>query len=190
MSIRVTLKSIGCRTNQEEMTALGHELRRAGYRVRDWSSSVGGNARLAWFLQLLFNIGLLFVSFGAVIIAANALLLSVLERTGEIGTLRAMGASRLRIALMIFFETLLVVFGSAVIGIVLGHFATEQLNSAGIVIENPYIQILFGGEPLRGSVNLQIVLVHLAAGLLLTVLSMLYPLKRALGIRPVEAMAE
>ncbi|MCK5674324.1 MAG: hypothetical protein KAH95_13165, partial [Spirochaetales bacterium] len=61
------------------LAGLGYN-EKSGYLIRDWSASVGGSARLAWFLQLLFNIGLLFVSFGAVIVATNALLLSVLER--------------------------------------------------------------------------------------------------------------
>lgn len=161
-----------------------------GYLVRDWSASVGGNARLAVFLQLLFNLGLLFISFGAIIVSTNALLLSVLERTGEIGTLRAMGAGKLRIFAMIFTETLIVVFGSALIGILAGKLLTDRLNSAGLVIDNPYINILFGGKPVQGTVTLKIVLTHLGAGLLFTLLSMLYPLKRALGIQPVEAMAE
>ena len=161
-----------------------------GYLVRDWSSSVGGSARLAWFLQLLFNIGLLFVSFGAAIIATNALLLSVLERTGEIGSLRAMGATRTRISVMVFLETLMVVFGSALIWILIGRLGTQWLNAKEIVIDNPYIKILFGGDPVRGEITLQNVTGHLAAALLLTVISMLYPLKRALGISPVEAMAE
>ena len=164
--------------------------KKRGYLIRDWSSSVGGSAKLAWFLQFLFNIGLLFVSFGAAIIATNALLLSVLERTGEIGSLRAMGATRVRISVMIFLETLMVVFGSAVLGILIGKLGTEWLNAKGIVIDNPYIKILFGGKALKGEIALQNVISHLIAAFLLTVLSMLYPLKRALGISPVEAMTE
>lgn len=35
MNTRIALRSIGCRTNQEEMTALGYELRRAGFLVSD-----------------------------------------------------------------------------------------------------------------------------------------------------------
>ncbi|MCF7953992.1 MAG: FtsX-like permease family protein [Spirochaetales bacterium] len=161
-----------------------------GYLVRDWSASVGGNAQLAWFLQLLYNAGLLFISIGAVIIAANALLLSVLERTGEIGTLRAMGAGRMRISFMIFLETLMVIFISALVGIILGRFVLAWLNASEIVIQNPYIQILFGGKPVRGEIKLQHIGNHLLAAFILTILSMLYPLKRALSIQPVEAMAE
>ncbi|MCF7914636.1 MAG: FtsX-like permease family protein, partial [Spirochaetaceae bacterium] len=182
--------------NRGDIDAVSAQLSEAGYtnqqgyRVRNWSSSVGGNAQLAWFLQLLFNIGLLFVSFGAVIIAANALLLSILERTGEIGTLRAMGALRSRIAALIFIETLLVVFGSALLGILLGWLGVARLNRAALVIDNPYIKILFGGDPIQGKMDYHIIFTHLTAALVLTILSMLYPLKRALGIRPVEAMAE
>ena len=161
-----------------------------GYLVRDWSTSVGGSAQLAWFLQLMFNLGLLFVSFGAAIIATNALLLSVLERTREIGSLRAMGATRVRISVMILLETLLIVFVSALFGIFIGSLGTEWLNVKEIVIDNPYITILFGGEPVRGEITLQSVIGHLSAAFLLTIISMLYPLKRALSISPVEAMAE
>lgn len=161
-----------------------------GYLVRRWNSSVGSNAQLAWFLQLIFNTGLLFVSFAAVIIAANALLLSVLERTSEIGTLRAMGASQLRIGGMIFLETLFVVFCSAVMGIILGHFFLKWLNNTEIIIKNPYIQILFGGGNIKGAVSTKLVINHLLTAALLTFLSMLYPLKHALNILPAEAMAE
>src|SRR6056297_2000334 len=124
-----------------------------GFRVRDWSSSVGGNAQLAYYLQLLFNIGLLFVSFGAAIIAANALLLSILERREEIGTLRAVGATRSRVALLIFFETLLIVFASALVGIALGAYAVGRLNQAALIPENQYITLLYGGNPIRGQVT-------------------------------------
>ena len=84
----------------------------------------------------------------------------------------------------------MVVFGSALIGIFIGRLGTEWLNAKGIVIDNPYIKILFGGEPVRGEITLQSVAGHLAAAFFLTIISMLYPLKRALGISPVEAMAE
>ncbi|MFP4492225.1 MAG: ABC transporter permease, partial [Spirochaetaceae bacterium] len=161
-----------------------------GFLVRDWSSSVGGNAQLSWYLQVVFNIGLLFVTVGAIIIAANALLLSILERTNEIGTLRAVGATRFRIALMVFLETLCVVFASAVIGIIIGSAATFILNASDLVLDNQYIKILFGGKPVRGDITPEAIAGHLGTALFLTVVSMLYPLKRALSISPVEAMRE
>ncbi|HKK49050.1 MAG TPA: ABC transporter permease, partial [Alkalispirochaeta sp.] len=160
-----------------------------GYRVRDWYRTVGGNASLVRYLQILFNAGLIFVAIGAAIIATNALVLSVLERTGEIGTMRALGAERSRVALMITMETLLVVMGAAAAGILLGIGVTELLNDAEYVVANQYIAILFGGEPVRGTVTVALVGRHVAAAAALTVVAVVYPLKKALTVSPREAMA-
>ena len=160
-----------------------------GYRVRDWYRTVGGNASLVRYLQILFNAGLIFVAVGAAIIATNALVLSVLERTGEIGTMRALGAGRGRVALMIGMETLLVVMGAAAVGILLGAGATQLVNNAEYVVDNRYIAILFGGEPVRGTVTLSLVWAHLLAAIALSAVAVVYPLKKALGVSPREAMA-
>ena len=160
-----------------------------GVLIRDWRGTVGGTAQIVWYLQLMFNAGLLFVAFGAAVITTNALVLSVLERTAEIGTMRALGATRARVAAMIAAETLVVVAGSALVGILLGTLATGALDRAAIVPENPYLAILFGGGAIGGVVTGGIVLTHLGAALALTVLAVLYPLKRALGIAPVQAMS-
>ncbi|MDA3951644.1 MAG: FtsX-like permease family protein [Spirochaeta sp.] len=161
----------------------------AGYRVRDWYRTVGGNASLVRYLQILFNAGLVFVAIGAAIVATNALVLSVLERTKEIGTMRALGGSRGRVGAMIALETLIVVTGAGLIGIVLGSYAVGALSDAAIVIDNQYIQILFGGEPITGTVTVSLVLNHIGAAVALAGVSVLYPLKRAFAVSPREAMA-
>ena len=161
----------------------------AGYLIREWRRTVGGTAQLVRYLQIMFNGGLLFVALGAAIIATNALVLSVLERTKEIGTFRALGATRERVALMIGAETVIVVVGSAALGLALGGAATAGLNEYAVVLENRYIRILFGGEPIRGTITGGLLLAHLGAALGLALLSLLYPLKRALSIPPVEAMS-
>ncbi len=162
----------------------------SGYTIRDWRGTVGGNAQIAWYLQLMFNIGVLFIAAGAAMITTNALVLSVLERTGEIGTMRALGATRARVSAMIVLETLLVVVGAAAAGIALGAAVISALNAAGITVDNPYIDTLFGGGPVSALLNPQLIGVHLAAGFLLSLVAVVYPLKRALGIEPVEAMRE
>lgn len=162
---------------------------RAGYRVRDWYRTVGGNASLVRYLQILFNLGLVFVALGAAIVATNALMLSILERTAEIGTMRALGAGRERVALMIALETIMVVIGSAALGIAVGIVAVGVLNNAEYVVDNRYVAILFGGEPVQGVVSAALLLRHLTAAIVLGAVSLLYPLKRALSVSPREAMS-
>jgi ABC-type lipoprotein release transport system permease subunit len=183
----------------EDPAAFGRvqdRLRRAGYTedngylIRDWRSTVGGNAQIVTYLQLMFNLGLFFVAFGAAVIATNALVLSVLERTKEIGTLRALGAGKERVALMVGGETVTVVVGAAALGLALGGVALVLLNNAELTLDNQYINILFGGEPITGSVTPGLLFAHLLGALVLSIVAVLYPLKKALGIAPVEAMAE
>ncbi len=181
--------------DRRDLSAVTRELQRRGFTedegflVRDWRRTVGGTAQLTWYLQVFFNVGLLFVAFGAAIITTNALVLSVLERTAEIGTMRALGATRGRVAAMITAETVIVVAGAALVGIALGQGVLALLNRAGIVPENPYLAILFGGGAMRGETSARLITEHLLAGLALALVAVVYPLKRALGISPVKAMA-
>lgn len=161
-----------------------------GYRIRNWRGTVGGNAEIAWYLQLMFNVGVLFVAIGAAMITTNALVLSVLERTAEIGTMRALGATRARVSAMIALETAMTVVGAALIGILAGIAGVGLLNAAQVSVDNPYINILFGGEPVNALLSPGLVLGHLAAAFALALIAVAYPLKRALGISPVEAMRE
>ncbi|THB64006.1 MAG: FtsX-like permease family protein [Spirochaetaceae bacterium] len=135
------------------------------------------------------NAGLLFVALGAVIVTANALMLSVFERTKEIGTMRALGATRLKVTSLIALEVLFVMLASAALGLVLGFIAVYWLNNAQIVLSNQYLEILFGGQAIKGRITGGLLLSQLGAALLLAVLAMVYPLKRALGIGPARAMA-
>ncbi|MFP4644828.1 MAG: FtsX-like permease family protein [Spirochaetales bacterium] len=162
----------------------------SGFLIRNWRDTVGGNAEIAWYLQLMFNVGVFFIAIGAAMVTTNALVLSVLERTGEIGTMRALGATRARVGTMITLETAVTVVGSALLGIGLGALGIGVLNASGVMVENPYIDMLFGGEAINAVVNIDLILLHVAGAVALALVAVLYPLKRALGVSPVEAMRE
>ena len=85
---------------------------------------------------------------------------------------------------------LFAVVGGAVLGLALGGVGTAALNTGSLTVENQYVNILFGGEPIRGTVTAGLIGVHLLAAVGLALVALLYPLKRALKIAPVEAMAE
>ena len=160
-----------------------------GYRIRPWWSTIGGSASLVRYLQVFFNAGLVFVAVGAAIIATNALVLSVLERTSEIGTMPLSGATRSRVALLITFETVLVVASAAIVGIVSGALAVGLLNAAEYTVTNQYIHVLFGGRPIIGIVTVHLVATHVAVALLLSLIVVLYPIRRSMVVSPREAMA-
>lgn len=61
------------------------------------------------------------------IVVMNIMLVSVSERTREIGIRKAIGATRKHIMLQFLFEALVTTLGGGMVGIVLGHFAASML---------------------------------------------------------------
>ena len=153
-----------------------------------WVQAAGGVAVMIQALKVMFNVLVLIVAVVAVIIIMNTLVISITERIGEIGTMRAIGAQRGFVRGMITLETLMisVVFGVA--GTIAGGAALGVVGMAGIEATGVFLQVLFGGPVLRPVVDFGAI----AAGLLVIpvvgVLASLYPVSVALRIQPVKAM--
>lgn len=159
-------------------------------QVRDWRDSAGGNARVVWFLQWMFNVGLIFISLVASLIVMNSLSLSVVERTREIGTMRALGAERGLVGRLIGYETVILVAGAGLVGIVLGVVVLGIASSlGGIPIDNPLLAALFGSNLYKPRVQVNLVLIHAGLGVALGLVSMILPILKATKVAPVQAMA-
>ena len=110
---------------------------------------------------------------------ANALGINVIERTREIGMLRAIGARRRQVQRMIIAESLLLCLMGIALGIVSGillsFVMTGVLEFAGMHI--PY------DFPAVG------VLTAIAAGLICGILAALIPARRASDLQIISALA-
>jgi putative ABC transport system permease protein len=118
----------------------------------------------------------------AVIGVINAILMSVYERIGEIGIMKAVGASRFQIFRLIWTETLLICLLGSVSGSLLAVAAAGVTDTA-----------------LRHLLNIGVTrsLVHMTPGLVgiavlgsvvLGLLAGIWPARRAAGLHPVEAI--
>ncbi len=133
-----------------------------------------------------------FVSFIFLVIAifgvANTLLMSVMERTKEIGTLLAVGMKRGQVALLFVLEAL----AQAVLGSALGLLAAWLVVS--LFVMRGGFELSLGGEGTSGFTVVprllpQYVGLVLGATWVGSVLAALYPAYRAGKLRPVEALA-
>ncbi|MCM1034328.1 MAG: ABC transporter permease [Paludibacter sp.] len=129
---------------------------------------------------LIWIIGLGTLFSGAVGVS-NILLVTVRERTKEIGIRRAIGAPPSLIAIQILAESTLLTALAGTIGIVTGvgllQLISPILDHSDVFIKDP--QITF---PIAVSALIIIIIIGIIAGLL--------PAMRALAVKPIEALSE
>ncbi len=154
----------------------------------NWEAAAGPFATTADVIRTVFNIAVIVIGVVAVIIMMNTLVISVVERTAEIGTMRALGAQKNFVWRMFLYETFTVsaVFGA--IGVILALVITAVLNAIGIPATNTFLEILFAGPELHPEASLRAVIssVLIIAGVGFA--GHLYPVTVALKIQPVRAM--
>lgn len=122
-----------------------------------------------------FGISLLAIIIGAVGII-NTMLTSVMERTREIGVLKAVGWSNRRILLMIMGESIVITLVSAVVGSICGV----------IIVELGSIYGLIGGvQPIF---NITTFLSAFVVAFIVGIIGGVYPASRAIKLPPTEAL--
>ena len=154
----------------------------------DWKAAAGPFAQSIDVVRIVFNIAIIIVAVVAVIIMMNTLVISVIERTGEIGTMRALGAQKGFVRKMFLVETLTIASVFGLIGMLLAFAIIGVLNAIGIQASNPFLEILFAGKTLKAAVNPLSVINSLVLVGIVAVLAHLYPVSLALKIQPVRAM--
>jgi ABC-type lipoprotein release transport system permease subunit len=107
----------------------------------------------------------------------NTILMSVLERTREIGVLRALGWSRWRVLGMVLRESLLLALLGGLTGIAIGFALVKLLATIPAV-----------GELFAATITPTLMVQAIAVALFLGALGGLYPAWRATRLRPVEAL--
>ena len=128
--------------------------------------------RLLYLLYSLLALSVVISLFGIV----NTLVLTVFERTRELGMLRAVGMTRRQTRRMIRHESIVTasiggVLG-IVIGILLGFLVTIPLSDEGIVFAVPYMQLVY----------------FAIATVIVGVLAAIFPARRAARLNVLEAL--
>jgi putative ABC transport system permease protein len=154
----------------------------------DWIDGAGMSANLADTLSVVFNVLLFIIAIVAVIVIMNTLVISVSERYGEIGTMRAIGAKKRFVREMISLETLMITIVFGVLGVILGIVILLIMRAIGIQATNQFMQILLGGDVFRPVVSLQAIILSLITVSVVGLVASLYPVSVALKVSPLEAM--
>jgi ABC-type lipoprotein release transport system permease subunit len=157
-------------------------------QVVDWLAASGLVGQFIYvFRGILYGaIGLLF--FVALVIINNAMVMATVERTPEIGTMRAIGAQRTFVMAMLLVETLVLGLLAGVIGSLAGWAFISVLGQVGIGSKTPEIIVLFGGPRLYPFFSPGKAVLGMVTITVVSAFSTLYPAVLAALVPPITAM--
>ena len=173
--------------------ALGDRLHESGLTadgivVEGWRWGAGFIADLALGVRTILNAVIAVTAIVALIIITNTLIISVTERAGEIGTIRALGGQKSFVRSMITLEVLMIAVGFGAVGVAIGGLAVGVVNVVGLEATNLFLQVLFGGATLHPVLSPASLVTAIVAVALIGVGASLYPASVALRVSPVRAM--
>ncbi|MBQ7668170.1 MAG: ABC transporter permease [Clostridia bacterium] len=120
---------------------------------------------------------------------ANTMIMSIYERTKEIGVMKVLGCLISDIRKLFLFEAAMIGFFGGVAGILLSYLASYLLNKYGSGIGEA-IGGIGGGSGKISVIPLWLVLLSLGFSVFVGIVSGYYPARRATKIKALEAMRE
>ncbi|MCQ2981828.1 MAG: FtsX-like permease family protein [Treponemataceae bacterium] len=170
--------------------SLNRQFRKNSWPVEatNWRNAAGSTALYLYWIRLIFNIGVIVILAAGFIIINNTLVVGVLNRTQEIGTLRAEGASRLFISLQCMIETFTLTVSAGVLACILGFIVSAAVSRAGITFDNSFLIQLFGADTLNFAPTWSTIGSTLGMSIILGLVGWIYPVRTALRVSPVQAM--
>ncbi len=129
-----------------------------------------------------------FIFFVAIIVIVNTLSMTAMERTNEIGMMRAIGAQKGFIAKMFIVETSMLTFVFGALGITAGIVIVFFIASAEIPADTRMMQFLFCNETLQPVINIQGIIMGIIQLTIVTLIAVIYPTILARRVIPLEAI--
>ncbi len=156
--------------------------------VVDWQAAAGLVGQIISVLEVILVVAIGIIFLVALVILNNTMVMTTLDRTTEIGTLRAIGAPKVFVIAMFLVETLVLALIAGALGAAVGVGFVLWLGHVGIPAVADIMVLLFAGKRLYPEVGANNALLGAAVVTVVAVLSTLYPAFLASRVPPVVAM--
>ena len=159
-------------------------------QAMDWKKAAISYSGTVEGIGFIFNLLIIILAIVVFIIIMNTMVVSVIERTSEIGTMRAIGAEKKFVKKLFYSEAIILTSLSALAGIIFAFICMLIFNSFNIAITNEIAKMILGGGLLHFSPTPKIIIVTILVALIGSILSNRYPVKSALRITPIKALSK
>jgi putative ABC transport system permease protein len=178
--------------DHRQVDELSRKVGGAGLGVKGarWDEASGFFARIASGLQAFIFVatGLIFLI--VAFIFTNTLIINIIERTSEIGTMRAIGGEKSFIRGLFMAETLLLNIPFSLLAMIVSLGLILAAGRSGLPLPDSISQYLIGGGPLPLRLSAAPFAEALGIVAAVSVLATLYPIRVATAITPLKAMGE
>jgi ABC-type lipoprotein release transport system permease subunit len=162
--------------------------------VRTWAQVNPELAKMLETQSMSAWIILFFIFSVAALGVLNTMLMSVLERTRELGVLRALGLPPRQMVLLVLCESAILATVAGLAGLALGGLLDLGLVTVGLDLSRFIGDFSFAGiafsPVLHGVVRLEGIVATLIGLITVTLLASLWPALRAARLKPIEAMRQ
>ena len=160
-----------------------------GLKAVDWQTASGMVGQTVTLFRAVLYTAVVIIFAVALVIINNAMVMATLQRVKEIGTMRAIGAQRRFVLVMLLVETAAVALLFGLAGAGLGGLVVWAVRAlGGIPATNDTLYFLYAGPALVPALGAASVAISLGIVLLVSILSGFYPALIAMRVTPVEAM--
>ena len=159
-------------------------------RAMDWKKAAYSYSGSVEGIGFIFNLLIIILAIVVFIIIMNTMVVSVIERTSEIGTMRAIGAEKKFVKKLFYSEAIILTTFASIAGIIFAFICMMIFNSFNISITNTIAKMILGGGLLHFSPTPKIIIITIIIALLGSIISNRYPVKSALRITPIKALSK
>ena len=175
----------------ETMPKLVEAAARAGMKVKavTWLEAAGIVGQSMGLLRMVLYLAVLIIFAVALVIINNAMVMATLQRVKEIGTMRAIGAQRRFVLVLVVVEVVTTGLAFGGLGAALGILIVHAVGwTGGIAATNDTMYFLFSGPALIPRLGTASLVTSVVIVFLVSILSALYPAILAMRVTPLEAM--
>lgn len=153
-----------------------------------WQEAAGFIGQMTFMMKVVLNIFIGISLLLACLMIMNSLLMAMMNRKQEIGTMRAIGAHTNFIYKLFFYETTIISVMFSGLGIALASLFIGTVGAKGIPASGDVATFFFSGPRLFLHLDFALLFIVLILILIFSLLATQYPAWKAMKISPLQAM--
>jgi len=174
--------------DRDQADAVAAALKSPNYQVKTWLELNSLLVLIEDYSNTIISILNVIVLGVTVTVIINTLLMSVFERTREIGILTAIGMKGRQIIGLFVLEAAILAVGGIAVGLLIGWGLVAYFGSVGIYFGDLGVNGMLLGDRIYAFITLQDVINLTTLSFVITLVASLYPAGMASRMEPVEAL--